>query len=94
MHLAEERQHVVLAKRKHLDVFHDHHLVVVHSEKCIVEDLFGILLIALGEKLQRLVHSLGGAQEAFAVWIFPQTHEELTHQFGIGGAAQSNGFSR
>ena len=41
MHLAEERQHVVLAHAEELDVLHHHHLVVLHFVQRAVDDLAG-----------------------------------------------------
>ena len=31
MHLAEKRQHVMLAQAEHFDIFHNHHFVVGHA---------------------------------------------------------------
>src|SRR5689334_6391254 len=34
VHFAEEWQHVMFTLGEHLDVFHDHHLVVVDGKQC------------------------------------------------------------
>jgi len=36
VHLAEERQHMVLALTEHFDVFHNHHFVVGDGEKRVL----------------------------------------------------------
>ena len=42
VHLAEEWQHVMLAKAEHFDVLHDHHLVVIHAEQRGLQHLFRV----------------------------------------------------
>jgi len=64
--LAEKRQHVVLAHAEHLDVLDDHHLVVIDGEECVVDDVGGLLGVAVGEVLHGLDDALRGVEEAFA----------------------------
>ena len=42
VHLAEKRQHVVLAQAEQFDVFDDHHLVVIHGEERAFEQGLGV----------------------------------------------------
>src|SRR6476646_2711356 len=67
MDLAEKRQQMVLAEAKHFNVFNDDHFVVRHVKKRALQDLVGVLLIALGEILQRLLHTLRRSQKAVTV---------------------------
>src|SRR4029077_4729992 len=94
MHLPEKRQHVMLAQAEHLDVFDDDHLIVGDREKRAFHEGFGIFLVALGQKFHRLVHTLRRSSEAFARRVFPQAHNNLTHQFFVTGAGQSWCFFR
>src|SRR6185312_4165215 len=51
MHLAEERQHVVLTKTEHFNVFDDHHLVIVHLKQRAAEHLVRVLVMSFGQVL-------------------------------------------
>ena len=86
MHLPEKRQHVMLAQAEHLDVFDDDHLIVGDREERAFHEGFRIFLVALGQKLHRLVHTLRRGREAFARRIFPQSHKNLAHEFFVTGA--------
>ncbi len=48
--LAEERNEVMLALRVELDVFDDHHLVVIDVEERTVQNVFDLLIVALSEE--------------------------------------------
>ena len=61
VHLAEERQHVMLAQAEYLDIFDDHHFVIAYGEEGVLEHGVGILLVALGKKLEGVVDSFGRA---------------------------------
>ena len=86
MNFAEERQHVVLAQTEHLDVFHDHHLVVGDGEEGVLEHRLWVFVIATREKLECLVHPSRRAQQTFALGIFIETDEHFSHQLFEGGA--------
>ena len=91
VHLAEKRQHVVLAQREHLDVPDDHHLVVIHLEQRVAQNLRGILLVSLGEKGQRFLHTLWRRAQAVAIGIFAQARENLAVHLLRAVGAQSLG---
>ena len=48
VHLAEERQKVVFAQTKHLNVLDDYHLVVSYIEHRTQQNLLRVLLVASG----------------------------------------------
>ena len=73
MHLAEKRQHVVLTKAKHFDVFDDDHLVIVDFEKSSAKKLRRIFLVAASEEPNGLCHALRSSLEAVAIRIFPDS---------------------
>ena len=86
VHLAEERQHVVLAEAEHLDVFHDHHFVVADGEERALQQRFGVFVIAPGEELESFVNPLGCTKETFAHGIFAQANEHFADEiFESGG---------
>ncbi len=76
---------MVLAKAEHLDVLHDHHLVVIHAEERALQDLLRVFAVALGEILQRLRVTLRGLGQSFAVRLFAQADEHLARQFFKAG---------
>ena len=78
--LAEERQQVVLAQAEEFDVFHDDHFVVGDGKRGAVHDGIEILVIAAGEKLQRLFKTLRGLAQTLAVRIFPDERNHFAHQ--------------
>ena len=49
----------MLAEAEHFDVFHDHHFVVVDREQRLAQKRFGIVLVALDEKLHGFGHARG-----------------------------------
>src|SRR5215467_394095 len=73
MHLAEKWQHMVLTEAEHLDVFHDHHLVVTNGEKSTFEQRFRIFFIALGQELHSLLDTCGRIDQPFARWLLSET---------------------
>src|SRR5215472_12772406 len=79
MHLAEKRQHMVLAQAEHLDVFDDDHLVVADGEKSALEQPFGIFVVALSEELHRLLNARRSVDESLAAGIFAKTNQHLAN---------------
>src|SRR5665811_1708784 len=57
VHPAEERQHMVFAQTKKLNVLHHYHGVVLYFVQCTVDDPLDVHLIAAGEKPEGLAHS-------------------------------------
>src|SRR5689334_23083672 len=79
----------MLALREHLDVFYDHHLVVIDGEECGAQHDLGILVVALREVLHGALHTLWGTYESLAVWIFAQANEHLADEIGVAGGCES-----
>ena len=48
MHLAEERQQVVLTQAEHLNIFDNDHLIIAHFKQRALEHRASVLLVALG----------------------------------------------
>ena len=69
---------VMLAQRVQLDVLDDDHLIVVGGEQRAIDDVFNALLIAMTQVLHRFGGTFGRIEQAFAVGVFTQAHEDLT----------------
>ena len=83
---------MVLALREEFDVFHDHHLVVVNIEECIVQHLGHVHGVAAREEGHGLLHALRGAHQAIAGRVFSNADEQLTVQVLRGNAIQQGCF--
>src|SRR5437867_418985 len=68
------------AKRREIDVLHDHHLVVLLDKHGAVEDLLDILSVARREVAERLLHALGRLVQALALHVLAQFLQELRDQ--------------
>ncbi|ULA64502.1 MAG: hypothetical protein LZF86_140027 [Nitrospira sp.] len=77
MHLAEERQHVVLAHAVEIDVFDDDHFIVLNREKCSVQELVDVAVIPLGHKREGLGHSLRRLEQSIAARVLPKRQQLL-----------------
>jgi hypothetical protein len=64
--LPEKRQQMMLAKTVEVDVFDDHHLVIIDAEERIVEDGVDICGIAARQEVERLFHSFRCVEQPFA----------------------------
>ncbi len=69
IYLPREWHEVVLAKRKELNVFHDHHLIVVFVKHGAVHDGAQVLLVALCEEEHGLRIALWGIKQALSVGV-------------------------
>ena len=76
VHLAVERQHVVLAHGEEVDVADDDHLVVFLLEEGVGEHLVRVLRVATGEDLHGLGHAHGGLLQALSVSILAEQGED------------------
>lgn len=76
VHLARERNQVVLAHGEDLDVLDDNHLVVALLENGPVDNVAHVFLVALGQEEHRLGVPLGSGEETFAVRVFAEAFEE------------------
>ncbi len=83
----------MLAQAEHFDVFHDHHLVIVDREQRLAQKRFGIVLVALDEKLHGLMHAFWCTRKAFAIGVLAEADNHLAHQVFVGGAGQCVWFS-
>ena len=72
MHLAEEWQHVVLAEREHLNVLHNHHLVVIDIEHGAAQYFCGIFVVSLGEKGHGFLDASGSLHQAVTIGILAE----------------------
>src|ERR1700688_93944 len=77
VHLAEERQKVMLAEAEHFDVFHDHHFVVVDGEQRLAQQRFGIVLVSLDQKLHGFGHASRSAGKALAIGILSKANDHF-----------------
>src|ERR1700730_221113 len=79
---SEKRQQVVLAEAEEFDVLYQHHLVIADAERCSVEEVVYVLMIAAGQEFQRLFITLGCLTESFALGIFADKLDDLAHVAG------------
>ncbi len=94
VHLAEEGQQVMFAEAEHLDVLHDHHLVVVDVEQRAFQQLFRIFAIALGQILQGLGIALGRVQQSSRAGSSPRRTIISRTRSAIAGARSSRCFDQ
>jgi hypothetical protein len=80
VHLAEERQEVMLAEAEEIYVSHNDHFVIFYIEKGMIQNLARVLLVAAGEKAQSLADTLRCPLQAISIRIFPQFEQELPNQ--------------
>ena len=81
VHLAEERQHVVLAHAEELDVLHHHHLVVLHFVERAVDDLVDVHAVAAGQELAAPCRRAPACRaRPSRVGIFAQLRQHLADQ--------------
>src|SRR6185503_17898530 len=79
--LAEERQQVMLAEAVHIDVAHDHHLVVLDGEQRAVDDVIDVGAITAREKAERLLNPARGLDEPLAFRILAERLQQLADEF-------------
>lgn len=71
MGLPEEGQHVMLTKRKEIDILYNHHLLVVlFLEHGATKHGCRIFMISFGQELHGFGYTFGRFQQTFAVYIF------------------------
>src|ERR1039458_8161205 len=80
VHLAVERQHVVLAQAEELDVPHHHHFVVLHLVQRSIQNLLDVHSKTAGQEAQGLVHTLGRTRQAIALRVLAQAAQHLFDQ--------------
>lgn len=78
---------MVLAERKHLNIFDDDQLIVVFVEDCTIDEIAHILFIAFGEEHQGLGISLRRPADPLAVRVFTNALEN--YLYGAGQGLQS-----
>ena len=85
MSLAEERQHVVLAEGKEVDILdNDHLLIIFLLEHGGAEDGLGVFAVAFCQKLHRFSYSQRGFQQSLALGVFSQEGKDVSIMAGEG----------
>ena len=81
MGLPEEGQHVMLTKRKEIDILYNHHLLVVlFLEHGATKHGCRIFMISFGQELHGFGYTFGRFQQTFAVYIFTkQIDNEISY---------------
>ena len=82
MAFSYEGQQVMLAGRIKVNVLYQHHLPVLFFEHGLLDDVLAVLLITLGEELERFSYAFGGLQEPFAFRILSQKAQNLFYMSG------------
>src|SRR5438876_852100 len=82
MRLAKKRQQVMFAKAEELDVLHDDHVVVGHVESRSIQYMIQVLVVAAGQKFQRLLEALRRFSQALAIGILADELDDLAHVAG------------
>ncbi len=97
MRLADDRHHVVLAMRFHIDVAqHDHVVIALHVVECPGQVFTRILLVTLEPLLIRVDDASGGVDETFALRIVSGPGDQGAHsilRLVAGGALERLGVS-
>src|SRR5579862_8204788 len=70
---------MVFAEAEKFDIFDDDHFVVGHAEGGAIEDVFGVLQVAAGQKLQRFFEALGRFAQTFAIRILADQLDDFAH---------------
>lgn len=78
-HLAHEGDHMMLAQREYLDVFHDNQLVMVFVENGTIDQVAHILLIAFSEVKHGLRISFGCFAKTLSFRVLPDTLQNSPH---------------
>ena len=71
---------MVLAQAVELDVLHDHHAARGLGEERLVDHLFRVRAVAMGEECERLRHAQRRPDEPFARRVLAELHQELPDQ--------------
>ena len=82
VHLAEKGQQMMFAEAEEFDILDDHHLVILHAEERVVDDLLDILRVTAGEVFQCLVGALGRTQKAFPSRVLTEPSQDFGHKRG------------
>jgi hypothetical protein len=80
LHLAEERQKVVFAQTKHLNVLDDYHLVVSYIEHPTQQNLLSVLLVASGSVLHGSFHAFGRVLQAVTLWALAEADRHFPYR--------------
>ena len=83
---------VVLAQAEHFNVLDDDHFVIIHGEQGALQKRLGIFLVALGEKLHRLVDPFRRGRKAFALGILAQADQHFVNQVFKRGTGKGRCF--
>ena len=72
---------MVFTQRIHLNVLHNHHLVVVHIKERGSQYLEWVFLVSLRQEFERPLHAFRCAFQPIAFRVFADPHQQLTQQF-------------
>ena len=75
--LPEERQQMVLAQRIDFDVLHHDNLLVILVEQGAFKNRFGVLAVAVCQKVHGFGHAHRGFQQTFPFRVFAQALQYL-----------------
>ena len=86
--LAKKRQQVVFAEAEELDVFHNHHFVIGNAKRGAIEDVLRVLVVAAGQKFQRLFITFRRLAQAFAIGVFADQFDNFADVAGNSARIQ------
>ena len=86
MHLAEERQHMMLAQGVEINILDHHHLAIVLFKKGGAQNGLRVLFIALAEELHRFTYTVRRFQQSFPLRILTDLRQHRLHRFGNGSS--------
>lgn len=69
----------MLTHAEEINIPHENEIPMINLEYRLVDNLVGILIIALGEELQGFGVALGGFVQALSVWILAHVLQDLPH---------------
>src|ERR1051325_729820 len=75
--LAEEGQHMVLAEAEELDIFDDHHLVILDLEDGAVKEFVNVGMITAGQKTESLAHTFGRTHQSLTSRVFTEAGQDF-----------------
>ena len=78
MHPAEERQQMMLAQAKELDILHHDHLVVLHGKQRTINEFLNIYFVTTSEKPKCPRYAFGCTHEPLALRIFDKPCEQIS----------------
>jgi hypothetical protein len=78
-HLADEWDHVMLAKTEDIDIPYDDHLVVILGKDSIIDRIDQSLLVTLRHPQEGFGITFRGTFETLSIWVFADTFKDCTY---------------